>query len=554
VLSPLAWAGVVAIAALAFALTGVAIYDERERAIADGAAEAAQLALVLEEQMLRTIQAVDLTLQRIVETVGLDQRPAHDAAFEDRLRTTRDQLPFVRALFVIGADGFIAQDTDHPNTPPVTLADRPYFRLHRDDPAVGLHIGPPLVSRSVNRWFVSMSRRVDDRAGRFAGIAVAAVEPRYFDTFYTKLNIGPVDSLALFHRDGTLYWRTPYAEHTIGTSFSDLPLFQHELPRRSSNVYRSLGIVDDAPKTVGYRTVEGFPFIVTAVLDERAMLATWRRTALGAVTATSLLVALVILVFVLLSRHARHNALAHDRMVQAQKLEALGRMTGGLAHDFGNVLNVVALNLALLRKHAEHVPAEVEKAILAVRQGTTLASQLLAFAREQRLTIEPCDANALVTALLPLLRQAAGRSIDVTATLAEDLWPCLTDRAQLNSAVLNLVLNARDAMRDGTGTVRISTQNRPQGKVPRAPRLTNGDYVQLTVSDNGRGMSADVLRRAAEPFFTTKAEGSEASGTGLGLSQIYGFTHQVGGALHLESVEGEGTSAHLFFRRAAARA
>lgn len=193
--------------------------------------------------------------------------------------------------------------------------------------------------------------------------------------------------------DGTLYWRTPYAEDAIGASFSHLPLFQREVPRRPSNVYRTIGLVDGVPKTVSYRTVEGLPFIVTVALDERAMLATWRRTALGAVTATSLLVSLVILGFVLMSRHARHNVMVHDRMAQAQKLEALGRMMGGLAHDFGNVLNVVALNLALLRKHSEHVPAEVDKAISAVRQGTTLASQLLAFAREQRLIVEPCDAN-----------------------------------------------------------------------------------------------------------------------------------------------------------------
>lgn len=541
--------GVVAIAAVAFLLAGVAIYQERERALRDGAARAARLSLVLQEQTLRAMQAVDLTLQNIVDAVVVSTRPSHDGPFEEALRKKRDQLPFVRALFVIGTDGFITQDTDHPNTPRVTLADRPYFRLHRDDPGVGLHIGEPLVSRSVNRWFVSMSRRINDANGRFMGIAVAAVEPRYFDEFYQKLGMGQTDSIALFRRDGILYWRTPYIEDKIGTSFAHLALFQREIVAHRSHVYRAQNLVTGAPLMVSHRVLEGLPFVVTVGLDEHALLAAWRRTALGAITATVLLVGLVAAVFLLVSRYARQRAEMHDRLLQTQKLEALGTMISGVAHDFGNVLNVVGVNLALLRKEAAPVPASVEKAIAAVEQGTTLASQLLAFARRQQLTIESCDANELVSGLVPLLKQAVGPSVDVTLTLAEKLWLCRTDSAQFNSAILNLVINARHAMTDGKGVIRIATENRAPGRLPSSGGLRDGEYVCVTVIDNGRGMPAEVLRRAPEPFYTTRREGS---GTGLGLSQIYGFAQQVGGGLQIDSAEGRGTSVHLFFPRAEA--
>jgi len=540
--------GVLAIAMLAFLLTGGAIYQERERALREGSATAARLSLVLEEHALRTFQAVDLTLQSIVDAVAASRRPSHDASFETVLRSKRDQLPFVRALFVIGADGFITQDTDHPSTPRVTLADRSYFRLHRDDPGAGLDIAAPLVSRSINRWFVSMSRRINDGKGGFAGVAVAAVEPRYFDEFYRTLGMAETDSIALFRRDGTLYWRTPYVEDKIGASFAHLPLFQRELPARSSGVYRGRSLVSDAPLTVSYRALEGLPFVVTVGLDEQALLTAWRRTALGALTAALLLVGLVAAVFLLVSRYAQQRAEMQDRLLQTQKLEALGRMTSGIAHDFGNVLNVIGLNLELLRKTSSSVPASVEKALAAVTQGMTLASQLLTFARRQHLTIQACDANQLISGLMPLLKQAAGPSIDVTVMLADNLWPCRTDAGQFNSAILNLVINARHAMDGRTGVIRIGTENRAKGAPPHRG-LPDAESVCVTVVDNGRGMPPDVLRRALEPFYTTREAGT---GTGLGLSQIYGFAQQVGGGLHIDSTEGVGTSVHIFFPRAGA--
>jgi signal transduction histidine kinase len=543
------WIGALVVLILGFAASGAFVYNERARVIQNGRTSAARLSQLLEEQTLRTLQAVDLTLLGIVDAIAVT--PAlkpHDRAFEDALRRKRDQLPFVGALFVVGPDGFITQDTDFPATPSVTLADRDYFRIHRGDPSVGLYIGAPLISRSVGTWFISLSRRLHSRDGAFRGIAVAAVKPRYFERFYERLRLVEGDSIALFHADGRLYSRIPYREEQVGASFLGLTLFRHHLPAEPEGIYRGASQLDGVSRIVSYRTVEGLPLVVVVGVAETPLLAGWRRTAIGALAGTSVLVVLAGAVLVLLARQIRQREAMRERLTQTQRLEALGRMTGGIAHDFGNVLNVIATNLDLVRRDAGRGPAPVEAAIRAVQQGTRLGSQLLAFARRQNLIVEPRDANRLVSTLRPLLEQAAGSSVDVSLDLTDDLWPCYTDDVQLNAAMLNLVINARDAMPRGKGVIRITTRNRSVTGGWSRRALPAGDYVELTVADDGSGMPPDVLQHAAEPFYTTKGDGA---GTGLGLSQVHGFAHQVGGGLHIESTVGAGTTVHLFFRRSA---
>ncbi len=546
--------GALIVAALAFVVTGVTVYRDRVRTLDDGRMAGARLVHVLEEQAARAFQGVDLTLIGVADAIAVAPRlGVHDPAFQDALTRKLEHLPFVRALFVIGADGFITQDTDHPKTPRVTLADRGYFRFHQDDPAAGLYIGPPLISRSAGVWFISMSRGITGRDGRFAGIVVAAVEPRYFQHFYQKLNLGDGDSIALFKRDGTLLFQSPYSEDVIGRSFADFELVRRRLAESHEGSLRVVSGFDGVPRIISYRAVEGLPLVVGVGLAEGPLLAGWRRGALAAFTGMSAVMALGATVYVLLARQARQRQELHERLAHARRLEDLGRMTGGIAHDFSNVLNVIATNLETVRKRAvgERLPVSVDAAVRAVKQGTALVSQLLAFARRQELTVRPLDANRLVRSLMPLLSQAAGPLVIVRTDLADDLWPCLTDEAQFNSAILNLVVNARDAMLDGQGVIRIVTRNYPLGRQSSGPGLAPGDYVRVTVTDSGSGMPASVLRRATEPLFTTKGEGM---GTGLGLSQVYGFARQVGGDLLIESTVGVGTSVHLFFRGAPASA
>jgi signal transduction histidine kinase len=405
------------------------------------------------------------------------------------------------------------------------------------------------VSRSVGSWFISVSRRLVDREGRFAGIVVAAVESHNFERFYRSLDLGQGDSIALFKRDGALVFRLPHADAYIGRSFADLEPVARRLAEHGAGVLRVTSPLDGVRRLVSYRVVEGLPLVVAVGLAEGPLLAAWQRFTL--VTFSGMLVALVLggTLYALLARQARQRRELHERLAQARGLEDLGRMTGGIAHDFNNVLNVIATNLAVVRRRAraEGLPVSVDAALRAVDQGARLVAQLLAFARRQELTVQPLDANRLVRALLPLLSQAAGPFVIVRTDLADDLWSCLTDEGQFNSAVLNLVINARDAMVDGRGVIRVTTRNAAQGRRPLAPGLPAGDYVRVSVIDNGCGMTPAVLRRATEPLFTTKGEGM---GTGLGLSQVYGFARQVGGDLLIESTVGVGTAVHLILRRA----
>jgi len=190
-------------------LAGVELWRSYHQALREGEREAENLIHLLAEQMERTVQAIDLTLIGMRDALAVaPETPANDPRLQATLKRRLAALPFVRALFVIGPDGFLIHDTDYPSTPNVSLADRPYFEVHRNPPDAGLYIGHPLRSRSVDVWFISVSRRLSNADGSFAGVAVAAVEPRYFERFFASLEVGDEGAISLFLKDGTLLART----------------------------------------------------------------------------------------------------------------------------------------------------------------------------------------------------------------------------------------------------------------------------------------------------------------------------------------------------------
>jgi signal transduction histidine kinase len=232
-------------------------------------------------------------------------------------------------------------------------------------------------------------------------------------------------------------------------------------------------------------------------------------------------------------------------LVQAQKLEALGRLTGGIAHDFNNVLQTLTASLQVLARRA--TPEEqtlLERCQRAVARGSGLARQLMAFGRVQEVRVETLDTAARLGEARHLLSGALPANVGLDYDLAADLWPVTVDPAQLELALLNLVINARDAM-PGGGRVVLRGTNRTLER--ETTDLPAGDYAVLSVSDSGRGMSEEVMARALDPFYTTKGVGK---GAGLGLPQAYGFARQNGGTLMLESRPGQGTTATLYLPRA----
>jgi signal transduction histidine kinase len=232
---------------------------------------------------------------------------------------------------------------------------------------------------------------------------------------------------------------------------------------------------------------------------------------------------------------------------QAQKLQAVGQLAGGIAHDFNNLLTAIVGALDLLRARLpagqEGLVRLLDNALGAAERGGKLTGQLLAFSRRQQLLPVPSDLNMTVIALSNLLGSTLGRSIRIQTDLVQDLWPAMVDPSQIEAAIINLAINARDAMPEG-GVLTIATRNVP---LSVGGSLTPGDYVAVRVSDTGSGMTPELVSRVFEPFFTTKEPGR---GSGLGLSQVHGLAVQSGGDVRIESKPGEGTTVTLLMPRA----
>ena len=226
-------------------------------------------------------------------------------------------------------------------------------------------------------------------------------------------------------------------------------------------------------------------------------------------------------------------------------MEALGQLTGGIAHDFNNLLTVVVGGLDIIAKRADDSKLKryADNALAAAERGARLTGQLLAFSRVQRLEVRPTYVAPLIQNMRPLLRNVLGPGITKNFDLDQAMMPVMADPTQLEVAVLNLAINARDAMPNG-GFLTFSSK---PVQVGDDPDLEDGEYIELTISDTGVGMPPEIAERAFEPFFTTKEVGK---GTGLGLSMVYGMARQSGGTARIESTPGKGTSVRMLFRKA----
>jgi len=240
-----------------------------------------------------------------------------------------------------------------------------------------------------------------------------------------------------------------------------------------------------------------------------------------------------------------------EELHQAQKMEAVGQLTGGLAHDFNNILTAISGNLEILQRRIgqgriEDLEHHIIAAQEAAKRAAALTHRLLAFSRRQSFETRLTDANSLIAGMDELIRGTVSSAIAVEIVLADGLWSTLIDPNQLENALLNLCINARDAMSSG-GKLKLTTANvNLDGRFAVEHDLPPGEYISLCISDNGIGMTPEVLARAFEPFYTTKPTGA---GTGLGLSMIYGFARQSGGQAAIHSEPGNGTTVCLYLPR-----
>jgi two-component system NtrC family sensor kinase len=544
------WAAVI-VPALMFA---VAALQSHRGAFAQAEAEIEQAVRIAHEHALRVLQTHALAFDRITEDLqGLSDEEVlrSENVMRDRMRLIVDRIPALESLTVWGADGRLLVSTDKRAGPGSLSADRePFFQLAAQGAGYRFSVQPDADLRQGRRLTVS-HRRLDAR-GRFAGVVAAALRPSYFLDFYTELaRTRPGMSTTLFLADGEIVARVPLAAAPIAYSPATDPMLKRVTAGERQGMLDLVSSEDHERRLVAFHRIGDTPLYAAAGMAHEAVLAQWRNTlALLAVFTVPLVLALLAIARIAWTRTRREYAALHElnaeadkrlkveaALRQAQKLEALGHLTGGVAHDVNNLLMVVNNNAHLLRRMppGADVSAPIASIQRAVESGSRLTRQLLAFSRRQAWRAEVIDLRRWLPQVLELVRHTLTRGIELHCEIAPDVHAIEVDAAELELALINLAINARDAMPQG-GELRIRVDNAP-GRERELGSVR--PYVQIAVSDTGIGIAPEVLDRVFEPFFTTKEVGK---GTGLGLSQVYGFCSQAGGTATVSSRLGHGTT------------
>ena len=505
---------------------------------------------------------------------GLDDAAvaADEPNLSAAMRSAIAGLPQVQAAVVTNAAGrAVIGANAMPASARLDLSGRDYFPpLQRGE--VETYVSQPQVEQVTGRPFFSLARRRTGPDGSFQGVVSVAVAPDYFRNFYENLirsgddieDAGKV--ITLVRDDGRFLVRQPPFTGPPPPIPTGGPFLATLALQPDAGLYVSRSVLDPGgPERIyAYSRVPGVPVLAVAGQSIEAIETAWRRQmAITLLVLVPTALALFLITLTASRRAGREQAAlalvrhemnrreaAEDDLRRAQRLEAVGQLTAGIAHDFNNLLTVISGNLHFLdraggdearrRRHVANIQSAADR-------GAKLTQQLLAFARQQQLVPQLVDLNAVVGKLSGMMAASVGAMVRIETDLAPGLWATKVDPTQVELVVLNLAINARDAMPAG-GQVTIGTANASLG----APSLPGdppaGEYVVLSVRDTGTGMTPEVRARAFEPFFTTKGPGR---GSGLGLSQVHGFAHQSGGGVTIGSRPGEGTLVRVFLPRTA---
>jgi two-component system, NtrC family, sensor kinase len=518
---------------------------------------------VQQEQALKAFEIIDLTLDSAADLVsGLSEDDIRKD--EDRLYLQFNKLtrtPIVQSIWIYDNDGRAAVSSRAHPPPAGSFADRDFFLAHvKED--IGTYYGRVYNSSFNGRPFFTVSRRLA-RNGVFMGVIEVSVLPSNFFRFFSTLAYTAGLQYALLREDGVFLARYPEAPAGAPDTLDQSTAFHRTVTQTpQGGFYTTISPVDHFEWRFAVRRFGHTPVYLTAGIQNATIRGEWI-AAMGAhlifgIPAT-LFLFLTLLAVLRRTRHLYQEmdrrVLAEESLRQSQKLEAIGHLTGGVAHDFNNLLTVIIGNLEAVQRQLGSwtdgaqikLARRIDNAMHGAERAATLTKRLLAFSRLQPLSPTPLDVNRLLNGLSDFLRRALGEDISLEIVGSGGIWPVEADAAELESALLNLAVNARDAMRGGGKlTVEASNSYLDEAYCRNHPEIQPGQYVQIAVSDTGMGMSKDVVDRAFEPFFTTKPAGH---GTGLGLSQVYGFVKQTGGHVKIYSEVGEGTTVKIYLRR-----
>jgi signal transduction histidine kinase len=514
---------------------------------------------VLAEQANTAFDSVALTftsVDALIDATPNDQIAASEQRLYAKLHEIEQATTAVSGIRILDQDGNpIVSSETFPVAHGDTFADRDYFKAQVDKNA-GTFIGSVLEPRYSAARYIGVSRRRPLQNGQFAGVVVLAVRPDVFTTFYARLARDNGGDYVLLKADGTILARYPEPPSGV-TQVSPQGGFAQILAAHpQGGITTSTHTVDGIERRVGVRKLDVAGLYASAGIEMRDIYKAWL-WALSAhfifgVPATAFLFGLVLLTLrrtQAFYAEVERREFAEQALRQAQKMEAVGQLTGGVAHDFNNLLTVIIGNLDIARRGVVEGRAEraLGNALAGAERAAQLTQRLLAFSRRQPLNPRAVDVNRLVLNVSDILTRSLGENIELETIGGAGLWSVEADVSELEAALLNLSLNARDAMPNG-GKLTIETSNAylDDEYCRQHAGLTPGQYVLVAVTDGGEGMSGETIEKAFEPFFTTKEAGK---GTGLGLSQVYGFIKQSGGHVKIYSEIGEGTTVKLYLPR-----
>jgi two-component system NtrC family sensor kinase len=511
------------------------------------------------EQALRIFRSIDVTLDSVEQiTLGKTDAALEETGAElsERLKLFTRAFPDISSIWILDRNGdALVSSMFFPIPASFNAPERSHLKseLAQDR---SVRVGQVVEIALTGSILFPVSKQRRDSTGSFSGVTEISVLPQAFESFYASLRGNTSASYALLREDGAVLARYPVSTRPgvlldPATGFGQLIQKTPEGGR-----YTTKSAVDGLERRFAVRKLPGFPLYVSSSIETTETFQGWARQ-MASYLAIALPAIVLLSFFIVLT--ARRTAAFYAEVERresleqeirhSQRMEAIGQLTGGIAHDFNNLLTVIIGNLqmAVRRVTDEKLRAQLDSARRGAQRAADLTKRLLAFSRNQPLDPRPIDVNRLVTDMSDLLGRTLGETIAIETVRGAGLWEAEADITELESALLNLAVNARDAMPEG-GKLTLETANTylDEDYCESVPGLRAGQYVMISITDTGIGMPEDVLRKAFDPFFTTKPPGA---GTGLGLSQVYGFVKQSGGHIQIYSELGEGTAVKIYLPR-----
>ncbi|MFP3608537.1 ATP-binding protein [Paraburkholderia sp. SIMBA_050] len=546
-------------------VAAMAFSDFRARE-ADATDMALRTVRVAEEHALKVFdmnETLDSRIVDLAQDLDDDGISAREADIHEKLRVMGGGYPQVAAVSIFGRDGRLLASSRFYPVPTLSVAGREDFTGIRDGRDLE-HVSKVMTGHVAGEQVFNMGVERRGADGAFAGMVSVALRPSYFSAFYRELlggSDGTAMTMTLVRTDGAILAHYPRSPREPSAMPAQSPLAEAFAQGRRAGVVRTHSDIDGEKLIVAYRHVGSYPVYVLCGYRASAIWAAWyRHLSVLLLSLFTPSIALWCVIWLSLRRLGaeeeaweRWQAEASMRRSiesayrQSRKMEALGTLVGSVAHDFNNLLMIVSANLQIARRRgAPGLDRELSAMERALKSGQSLTRQLLGVARKQPLRNETLALERWLPACRELLRASLGAKISLVIDVAAGIWPMRVDVAELELALINIAVNARDAMPNGGRfTVRATNLHfRHEDGFP----LT-GDFVQLSLEDTGAGMAPDVLARAFEPLFTTKAKGM---GTGLGLPQVFAFCERSGGLAAIDSAVGAGTSVRLYLPRATA--